>query len=96
MRANIGEPGKEKDRFRISDTGVGVAWEQLDKVNNLDELVSFRHKDKIMIEGLQSQDGADQYAFEIQSQPFRIIQRVNGEITTIVNHKDTLYYEVLE
>jgi len=38
-------------------------------------------------------NGSDKYTYEIQYSPFRIIQKINGEVGTIVNQKDTLMFE---
>jgi len=40
MRINIVDPTENVDRFRISDTGVGVEWDQLTKVTNLTNFVT--------------------------------------------------------
>mgnify|MGYP000939457016 CR=1 FL=1 len=70
MRANLKAPGNE--RFRISDS-IGVAWEQLVQVDNLQELVDLERGDVIEVSGLSSADGSDNYSFEIYTSPFRIV-----------------------
>jgi phage major head subunit gpT-like protein len=43
-----------------------------------------------------SEDGEDRYDFTVSFSPFRIQQKVNGQVTAVINKKDTLMFENYE
>jgi len=76
----------EEERFSISNTGIGVDWDQIKVQQHLSDFV------KILDDGVLI-SGQDHVSYKIQFDPFRIIQYVNGHETVIVNDNDNLYYD---
>eukprot|EP00347_Sterkiella_histriomuscorum_P014353 403361196 len=87
----------EKQRFGISDLGVGVEEDKLNQFRNLRDVASI-DSDKILmkIKSRSNGENVERINYEIQFSPFRIIQKINGQTTMIVNHKDSLYFEKSE
>jgi len=77
---------EEEERFAISNTGIGIEWDQIKVQQHLHEFV------KILEDGVLI-SGQDKVSYKIQFDPFRIIQYVNGMETVIVNDNDNLYYD---
>jgi alpha-glucosidase (family GH31 glycosyl hydrolase) len=77
---------EEEERFAISNTGIGIEWDQIKVQQHLHEFV------KILEDGVLI-SGQDKVSYKIQFDPFRIIQYVNGKETMIVNDNDNLYYD---
>ena len=77
---------EEEERFAISNTGIGIEWDQIKVQQHLHEFV------KILEDGVLI-SGQDKVSYKIQFDPFRIIQYVNGMETIIVNDNDNLYYD---
>jgi hypothetical protein len=75
----------EEERFSISNTGVGVSWDQVKVQQHLSDFV------KILDDGILI-SGQDKVSYKVQFDPFRIIQYVNGHETIIVNDNDNLFY----
>lgn len=76
----------EAERFAISNTGIGIDWDQIKVQQHLRDFV------KILDDGILV-SGQDKVSYKIQFDPFRIIQYVNGRETIIVNDNDNLYYD---
>ncbi len=76
----------EEERFSISNTGIGIDWDQIKVQQHLSDFV------KILDDGVLI-SGQDHVSYKIQFDPFRIIQYVNGHETIIVNDNDNLYYD---
>ena len=76
----------EEERFSISNTGIGIDWDQIKVQQHLQDFV------KILDDGVLI-SGQDHVSYKIQFDPFRIIQYVNGHETIIVNDNDNLYYD---
>ena len=76
----------EEERFSISNTGIGVSWDQIKVQQHMQDFV------KILDDGVLI-SGQDKVSYKIQFDPFRIIQYVNGKETIIVNDNDNLYYD---
>ena len=76
----------EEERFSISNTGIGVDWDQIKVQQHMQDFV------KILDDGVLI-SGQDKVSYKIQFDPFRIIQYVNGHETIIVNDNDNLYYD---
>jgi hypothetical protein len=76
----------EEERFSISNTGIGVDWDQIKVQQHLQDFV------KLLDDGILV-SGQDKVSYKIQFDPFRIIQYVNGHETIIVNDNDNLYYD---
>lgn len=76
----------EEERFSISNTGVGVDWDQIKVQQHLQDFV------KLLDDGILV-SGQDKVSYKVQFDPFRIIQYVNGHETIIVNDNDNLYYD---
>lgn len=76
----------EEERFSISNTGIGVDWDQIKVQQHMQDFV------KILDDGILI-SGQDKVSYKIQFDPFRIIQYVNGHETVIVNDNDNLYYD---
>jgi hypothetical protein len=80
------EAAEEEERFAISNTGIGIEWDQIKVQQHLHEFV------KILEDGVLI-SGQDKISYKIQFDPFRIIQYTNGMETIIVNDNDNLYYD---
>ena len=65
-------------------------WDQLTKVADLSSHV-YLANDRTVVD-LYSEDNMDNWKYEILFNPFRINLFVNGELTTIVNNRDSLRY----
>ena len=76
----------EEERFSISNTGIGVSWDQIKVQQHLSDFV------KILDDGILI-SGQDKVSYKVQFNPFRIVQYVNGHETIIVNDNDNLYYD---
>lgn len=76
----------EEERFSISNTGIGVDWDQIRVQQHLQDFV------KILDDGILI-SGQDKVSYKLQFDPFRIIQYVDGHETIIVNDNDNLYYD---
>jgi hypothetical protein len=77
---------EEEERFAISNSGIGIEWDQIKVQQRLHEFV------KILDDGVLV-SGQDHVSYKIQFNPFRIIQYVDGKETIIVNDNDNLYYD---
>ena len=77
---------EEEERFSISNTGIGVDWDQIKVQQHMQDFV------KILDDGVLV-SGQDKVSYKIQFNPFRIIQYVDGHETIIVNDNDNLYYD---
>ena len=76
----------EEERFSISNTGIGIDWDQIKVQQHMQDFV------KILDDGVLV-SGQDKISYKIQFNPFRIIQYVDGHETIIVNDNDNLYYD---
>lgn len=76
----------EEERFSISNTGIGIDWDQIKVQQHMQDFV------KILDDGILV-SGQDKVSYKIQFDPFRIIQYVDGHETIIVNDNDNLYYD---
>ena len=76
----------EEERFSISNTGIGIDWDQIKVQQHMQDFV------KILDDGILI-SGQDKVSYKIQFDPFRIIQYVDGHETIIVNDNDNLYYD---
>ena len=76
----------EEERFSISNTGIGIDWDQIKVQQHMQDFV------KILDDGILV-SGQDQVSYKVQFNPFRIIQYVDGHETIIVNDNDNLYYD---
>lgn len=77
---------EEEERFSISNTGIGVDWDQIKVQQHMQDFV------KILDDGILI-SGQDKVSYKVQFDPFRIIQYVDGKETVIVNDNDNLYYD---
>ena len=77
----------EEERFAISNTGIGIDWDQIKVQQHLHDFV------KILDDGILI-SGQDKVSYKIQFDPFRIIQYVDGHETIIVNDNDNLFYDL--
>jgi len=85
MQVKIKASGEE-ERFSISNTGIGIDWDNIKVQQHLHDFV------KILDDGILI-SGQDKVSYKIQFDPFRIIQYVDGHETIIVNDNDNLYYD---
>ncbi len=92
LRVKMVDDWKEGSRFGISDIGVGVEEANLNRIKDISSLISGDQSQQLNISYLSS-DTLDHYEYTIQYSPFRIIQKINDQLVTIVNHRDTLYFE---
>ena len=76
----------EEERFSISNTGIGVDWDQIKVQQHLQDFV------KLLDDGILV-SGQDNVTYKVQFNPFRIVQYVDGKETIIVNDNDNLFYE---
>ena len=85
----------EQQRFGITDLGVGVEEYKLQQIRDVDSVAEWDKAKRVIVVKVKSttDQGLDSFEYEIQLDPFRIIQKINGITTMIVNHKDTLYFE---
>lgn len=86
-------PGEEP-RFAISSTGLPVEWDNLEQVTELQGHVVYTDTQATVT--LYSEDLTNTWQYVIQYDPFRIILTVNDEVTTVVNHDDSLRYAALD
>jgi len=70
--------------------GATITEEQLIKINIKEHIKQYETGIEVIFD---SNDLMEQYQYTLQFDPFRIIQKVNGVTTIIVNHKDTLLFE---
>ncbi|CDW82855.1 neutral alpha-glucosidase ab [Stylonychia lemnae] len=79
-------------RFGITDIGIGIEKENLKQIESLADKIQINGDQSLTIK-TSSEDKKDKYEYELQFKNFRLIQRINGIQTMIVNHKDSLYFE---
>ena len=79
----------EEERFSISNTGIGIDWDQIKVQQHLQDFVQVLD-DGILI------SGQDRVSYKVQFDPFRIIQYVDGHETIIVNDNDNLFYDRMQ
>jgi hypothetical protein len=86
-----------KDRFGVGDDIVfgqsgDVGSRTLEPVENLRDKTRKVDQNTLLVE-YDNELGDEKYQFEVWLRPFRVFQRINGRITAIVNHRDSLYFE---
>lgn len=91
VRMSMSDSSDPKDRFGITDINVGVEEQNLEQILSLQD-VTLVYDDRLVL-NLQSSDRQDHFEYEVQFQPFRVVQRINKVVTMVVNHNDTLYFE---
>ena len=85
-------PGEEP-RFSISDTGIGVDWDSLTQITNLNPYVTFvGGSPKFSFTTAKG----DKIEYLFQQKPFRIVQYANGNISLVGNAYDTLTYAAID
>jgi hypothetical protein len=94
VRFYIEETGTPFKRFRASDE-FGVEEDQLFPVENLENYIQ-RSDDRLVIRGLQSDNGQEYFDYYIYYSPFRIEQRILGKVTMVINSHDSLFMENTE
>lgn len=94
-RTVVSQTGEEP-RFAISDTGLPVEWAQLMQVTNLAASYTFNATNAVIDLYNNTYDPPQHWEYNIQMDPFRIFLFVNDNITTIVNHDDSLRYASLD
>ena len=91
---NINERnGVNTHRFRVTEHDGGAILNQEElKLQDLETIANLT-EDKSISFITESTDGIDSYSYLITFSPFRIEQRVNGVLTSVVNKKDSLMFE---
>jgi hypothetical protein len=92
----VNNPAETWSRFRISDYNVGVEWGQLiPQTIATDGSANYQltqQPDGITL-SQAAVAGKDSFEVRIQYAPFRIAQYSNGQILTVINNQDTLFFE---
>jgi hypothetical protein len=90
MRALLEEPNS--GRFRISQEGLPIADEQLEKVKLFNTKVTI-NKDELIVTGLMAEDYSESFRYRMRYDHFRITQYAGTLVTLIINPVDSLYLE---
>ena len=57
------------------------------------EDLTVEHSPNNLTISLLSDDNVDKFDYLVEFSPFRVYQRVNGLLSLVVNHRDSLYFE---
>ncbi len=93
LRVIINDAKTDRLRWSQIDDGASIVEDQLDKTIDLKSIAN-KQNNRIVFKTHGVDD--EIYEYEVEYSPFRIVQKVGGVESIVVNQYDTLFYENFE